>query len=59
MEECDLKSLPKRCGFASRSTFYAAFMKFEHTTPMDFRAHFMSIEIRKKIDLKIGNSTTI
>jgi len=59
MEDCDLKTLPKKCGFASRSTFYAAFMKFEHTTPTDFRAHYMSIEIRKKIDLKIGNLLTI
>lgn len=58
-EECDLKTLPKRCGFASRSTFYAAFMKYEHTTPMDFRSHFMAIEIRKKIDLQIGNLLTI
>lgn len=59
MEFCDLKSLPTKCGFASRSTFYAAFMKFEHTTPTDFRAHYQSIEIRKSIDLKINNLLTI
>lgn len=59
MENCDLKSLPHKCGFASRSTFYNAFMKFEHITPTDFRAHYQSIEIRKKIDLKINNLLTI
>lgn len=59
MENCDLKSLPKKCGFASRSTFYSAFMKFEHITPTDFRAHYQSIEIRKKIDLKINKLLTI
>lgn len=59
MEDCDLRTLPKKCGFASRSTFYAAFMKFEHITPTDFRAHYQSIEIRKNIDLKINNLLTI
>lgn len=59
MEDCDLKSLPRKCGFASRSTFYSAFMKFEHITPTDFRSHYQSIEIRKKIDLKINNLLTI
>ncbi len=58
-EECDLKTLPQRCGFASRSSFYAAFMKYEHSTPMDFRAHYQSIEIRKNIDLKINKLLTI
>ena len=56
MEHCDLKTLPKRCGFASRSSFYAAFMKYEHIAPMDFRAHYMSIEIRKKIDCLLYTS---
>lgn len=50
MEQCDFKTLPKRCGFASRSSFYAAFTKYEHIAPTNFRAHYMSIEIRKKID---------
>lgn len=59
MEQCDLKTLPKRCGFASRSSFYAAFMKYEHIAPTDFRAHHMSIEIRKKIDMEIDNLLTI
>lgn len=59
MEHCDLKTLPKRCGFASRSSFYAAFMKYEHIAPTDFRAHHMSIEIRKKIDMEIDNLLTI
>lgn len=58
-EQNDLKSLPQKCGFASRSTFYAAFMKFEHITPTDFRAHYMSIEIRKNIDLKIDKLLTV
>ncbi|OKZ09304.1 helix-turn-helix domain-containing protein [Bacteroides stercorirosoris] len=59
MEQCDLKTLPKRCGFASRSSFYAAFMKYEHIAPTDFRAHHMSIEIRKRIDMEIDNLLTI
>lgn len=58
-EQCDLKTLPKRCGFASRSSFYAAFVKYEHMAPTDFRAHYMSIEIRKKIDMEIKNTLTI
>lgn len=58
-DQCDLKTLPKRCGFASRSSFYAAFMKYEHIAPMDFRAHHMSIEIRKKIDMEIDKLLTI
>lgn len=57
-EQCDLRNLPQRCGFASRSSFYAAFMKYEHIAPMDFRAHYMSIEIRKKIDMEIDNLLT-
>lgn len=59
LEDCDLKTLPIKCGFASRSTFYAAFMKFEQVTPTDYRAHYQSIEIRKKIDSKINNLLTI
>ena len=58
-EQCDLRTLPKRCGFASRSSFYAAFVKYEHVAPTDFRAHYMSIEIRKKIDMEIENTLTI
>ena len=33
-------------------------MKYEHIAPMDFRAHYMSIEIRKKIDMEIDNLLT-
>lgn len=58
-EQCDLRTLPQRCGFASRSSFYAAFVKYERVAPTDFRAHYMSIEIRKKIDMEIENTLTI
>lgn len=58
-EECDLKTLPHRCGFASRSSFYAAFIKYERTAPTDYRARRMSISIREKIDREIEHTFTI
>lgn len=36
-ETCSMSELATRCGFLSRSTFYATFMKFEHMTPTDYR----------------------
>lgn len=37
-EDCNMDELPSQCGFVSRSTFYAAFMKFQHMTPTDYRS---------------------
>lgn len=34
---CAISELPDRCGFLSRSTFYAAFLKFEGVTPTEYR----------------------
>lgn len=45
-EECDLKELPGKCGFLSKSTFYSAFTKFEHITPTAFRARVFSLKLR-------------
>lgn len=36
-DSCSMNELAARCGFLSRSTFYATFMKFEHMTPTDYR----------------------
>lgn len=46
--ECDIRQLPARCGFLSRSTFYAAFAKFEQTTPKDYRAKYLSMMLRQE-----------
>lgn len=46
-KECDIRTLPERCGFLSRSTFYAAFARHGQTTPTDFRAHFQSVLLKK------------
>ena len=37
-EDCNMEELPAKCGFASRSAFYNAFVRFEHMTPTDYRA---------------------
>jgi YesN/AraC family two-component response regulator len=55
-ERCDFHTLPARSGFASKSTFYTAFMKYEHTKPADYRYTHLKGEIRKKIDIEIENS---
>lgn len=47
-DECDLRTLPGKCGFLSRSTFYSAFAKFEHITPTAFRARIFSLRLRDK-----------
>ncbi|MCS2930570.1 AraC family transcriptional regulator [Bacteroides ovatus] len=47
-DECDLRTLPGKCGFLSRSTFYSAFTKFEHITPTAFRARIFSLRLRDK-----------
>lgn len=47
-EECDIRSLPTKCGFVSRSTFYSAFTKFEHITPSNFRSRIQSLKLRDK-----------
>lgn len=47
-EECDIRSLPAKCGFVSRSTFYSAFTKFEHITPSNFRSRIQSLKLRNK-----------
>ena len=46
--ECNLATLPAKCGFISRSTFYSAFAKFERVTPSAFRARELSLNLRKK-----------
>ena len=45
-EECDIRTLPAKCGFLSRSTFYSAFAKFEHITPSAFRSRMLSLKLR-------------
>ena len=47
-EECDIRTLPAKCGFLSRSTFYNAFAKFEHVTPSTFRSRVLSLKLREK-----------
>lgn len=47
-DECDLRNLPTKCGFVSRSTFYSAFTKFEHITPSNFRSRIKSLKLRNK-----------
>lgn len=47
-DECDLRNLPTKCGFVSRSTFYSAFTKFEHITPSNFRSRIQSLKLRNK-----------
>jgi len=37
-EDCNMEELPAKCGFASRSAFYNAFVRFGHMTPTDYRA---------------------
>ena len=34
----DIKEIPRLCGFASRSAFYASFQKLANTTPMQLVA---------------------
>lgn len=46
-EACDIRQLPARCGFLSRSTFYAAFAKFEHTTPKEYQSRYLSRKLRE------------
>lgn len=58
-DNCNIQSLPAQCGFISRSTFYAAFTKFEHITPTDYRAKHQSMEILKEIENNINRITTI
>ena len=45
-DECDIRTLPAKCGFLSRSTFYNAFAKFEHITPSAFRSRMLSLKLR-------------
>lgn len=45
-EECNMEDLPARCGFISRSTFYAAFTRFEHATPTEYRDHALTDILR-------------
>ncbi|MDO4163170.1 MAG: AraC family transcriptional regulator [Bacteroides sp.] len=52
-DSCNIQSLPAQCGFISRSTFYAAFTKFEHITPSDYRARYQSVRLRQEIDNNI------
>lgn len=47
-ERCNIMMLPRRCGFLSRSTFYAAFTKYEGMTPVDFRERYCTAPPRKK-----------
>lgn len=58
-EKCNIQSLPKQCGFISRSTFYAAFTKFEHITPTDYRARHQSSEKLKELESNINRLTAI
>lgn len=44
-EKCNINTLPARCGFVSRSTFYAAFFRFEHTTPIEYWTRHHDIEV--------------
>lgn len=44
-KKCVIMTLPAQCGFISRSTFYAAFTKFEHITPADYRTQHRSKEL--------------
>lgn len=46
-ERCNIMLIPPRCGFLSRSTFYAAFSKFEGMTPADFRERYCTVPARK------------
>lgn len=46
-EDCDFKMLPMLCGFTSRSTFYAAFARFEHVTPKVFQNRYLSLKLRQ------------
>lgn len=48
-EKCNVQELPVQCGFVSRSTFYAAFSKFEHQTPTDYRSHWQSLKLREEL----------
>ena len=50
-DECNMEELPARCGFISRSTFYTAFMKFEHMTPSDYRANVRTQALRAGVEL--------
>ena len=45
-EHCNMEELPAQCGFASRSAFYNAFVRFEHMTPSDYRALVRSQALR-------------
>lgn len=45
-EDCNMEHLPAQCGFISRSTFYTAFMRFEHMTPTDYRANIRTQALR-------------
>ena len=37
--KCSLDELPRRCGFASKSAFYAAFSKIAGMSPLRFQSH--------------------
>ena len=51
-ETCSMSELATRCGFLSRSTFYATFMKFEHMTPTDYRMTARTEVLRAHTDEK-------
>lgn len=50
-EKCNIQELPAQCGFISRSTFYAAFSKFEHQTPTDYRSRWQSLKLRNEAQM--------
>jgi AraC-like DNA-binding protein len=51
---CPLEALPKRCGFASRSVFYAAFSKVVGVSPL----HYLS-QLQKQAESIAGKSDNL